>query len=523
MIARPWGPSPRGIPLQLDQTMPGALDFIGLTKRYGAVTVLSDVSMRLEPGRVHALMGENGAGKSTLIKLIAGVVPADALTLRRDGVDLALRSPTDARAAGFRVIHQELNLVSQLSVAENILLGQPIPQRLGLLVDWAELARRARAALAELGVTTLDVAQQAGSLASGDRMLVKIASALVRTEGEAAPCLYVLDEPTAALSEAEVEKLFTVIARLKAQGAAILYVSHRLAEVMRICDDVTVLRNGQLIATTPVAATTKEQIILHMTGRELSDGYPARTEPPGKAVVCQTENLCSPALSGISFDLHQGEILGISGLAGAGQTEVLRLFLGLERPISGRIALNGAAPPRNPSEAWANGVAYVPQERRSQGLMMQMGSRANSLLPHYRGLRARMADERQRAAALAASVSLKSAGPEQPVWQLSGGNQQKVVFARALAGNPRLLLLDEPTRGVDVGAKFEIYRLIRALAAQGCGVLLSSTDLPELLGLCDRILVLQGGRQSAILDPAGMAANDLLHAFYGPNPVSEAS
>lgn len=503
--------------------MTGALEFGGLTKRYGAVTVLSDVSLRLEPGRVHALMGENGAGKSTLIKLVAGVVPADALSLHRNGIEIPLRSAADATAAGFRVIHQELNLVLQLSVAENILLGQPMPRRLGLLVDWPELARRATAALAELGVTTLDVTVQAGALTSGDRMLVKIAAALVRTEGEAAPCLYVFDEPTAALSESEAEKLFTVIARLKAQGAAILYVSHRLAEVMRICDDVTVLRNGKHIITTPLDATTKEEIILHMTGRKLADGYPARTEAIGDGVVCQTENLCSPNLSGLSFNLRPGEVLGISGLAGAGQTDVLRLFLGLERPVSGQITLNGGPPPRSPAEAWSMGVAYVPRERRSQGLMMRMGSRPNILLPHYTGLRASMADERRRTAALAASVSLKSSGPEQPVWQLSGGNQQKVVFARALAGNPRLLLLDEPTRGVDVGAKFEIYRLVRALSAQGCAVLLSSSDLPELLGLCDRILVLQGGRQSAILDPTDLAPNDLLHAFYAPTPVTEAS
>ena len=503
--------------------MTGALEFGGLTKRYGTVTVLSDVSLRLEPGRVHALMGENGAGKSTLIKLIAGVMPSDTLTLRRDGAEIPLRSAADAAAAGFRVIHQELNLVLQLSVAENILLGQPMPRRLGLLVDWPELTRRATAALAELGVTTLDVTQQAGALASGDRMLVKIASALVRSKGEAPPCLYVLDEPTAALSDFEAEKLFTVIARLKAQGAAILYVSHRLAEVMRICDDVTVLRNGQHITTTPLNATTKEEVILHMTGRKLVDGYPPRTEAIGDGMVCQIKNLCSPALSGLTFNLRRGEVLGISGLAGAGQTDVLRLFLGLERPVSGQITLDGAPLPRSPAEAWARGVAYVPRERRSQGLMMQMGSRSNTLLPHYTGLRARMADERRRTAALAASVSLKSSGPEQPVWQLSGGNQQKVVFGRALAGKPRLLLLDEPTRGVDVGAKFEIYRLVRALSAQGCAVLLSSSDLPELLGLCDRILVLQGGRQSAILDPADLAPNDLLNAFYGPTQGTEAS
>lgn len=503
--------------------MAEALTFSGLTKRYGAVTVLSDVSLRLRPGRVHALMGENGAGKSTLIKLIAGVVPADALHLQQNGQEIALRSPADAAAAGFRFIHQELNLVPQLSVAENILLGQPVPQRLGLFVNWREMARRAKAALAELGAAQMDVTQHAGNLGTGDKMLVKIAAALVRGAGEKPPVLYVLDEPTAALSEAEAEKLFAVIARLKAQGAAILYVSHRLNEVMRICDDVTVLRNGQSVMQTELAQTNKEEIILQMTGRAVADGYPARSAPLGEAVVCAARAVRSASLSDLNFTLRRGEILGVSGLAAAGQTELLRLFLGLERPLAGELLLQGAPVPQSPTEAWARGVAYVPQERRSEGLMMQMGSRANALLPHYRGWRARMSRERAQAEALAAQVGLKSAGPEQSVWRLSGGNQQKVVFARAIAGAPGLLLLDEPTRGVDVGAKFEIYKLMRALSAQGCAILLSSTDLPELLGMSDRILVLQAGRQTATLDPTGMAPSDLLQAFYAPSTLSEAS
>lgn len=468
-------------------------------------------------------MGENGAGKSTVIKLIAGVIAADSLTLRKNGKEIPLRSASDAAAAGFRIIHQELNLVPQLSVAENILLGQPVPNRLGFLVNWPEMARRAKTALGELGVETIDVTQHAGNLSTGDRMLVKIAWALVRNEGEKAPCLYVLDEPTAALSEAEAEKLFVVIARLKAQGAAILYVSHRLTEVMRICDDVTVLRNGQNVMTAKLAQTTKEDIILHMTGREVADGYPPRHSPIGAGVVCQALAAKSAVLSNLEFTLRPGEILGVSGLAAAGQTELLHLFLGLEKPLSGLLTLNGTAAPRSPTEAWKKGVAYVPQERRTQGLMMRMGTRPNALLPHYRGLRARLSRERAWATDLSADIGLKSEGPEQSVWQLSGGNQQKVVFARALAGNPSLLLLDEPTRGVDVGAKFEIYKLVRNLSAKGCAILLSSTDLPELLGMCDRILVLQAGRQTDILDPVGMAPNDLLHAFYATSPLSEAS
>lgn len=503
--------------------MQNTLEFSGLTKSYGGVTVLSNVSLRLEPGRVHALMGENGAGKSTLIKLLAGVIAADSLVLRKNGQDIPLRSAADAAAAGFRIIHQELNLVPQLSVAENILLGQPIPRRFGFLVNWPEVVRRARAALRQLGADTINVTQAAGRLSAGDRMLVKIASALVCNDGEATPCLYVLDEPTAALSEAEAEKLFDVIARLKTQGAAILYVSHRLNEVIRICDDVTVLRNGQQVITAEISQTTREDIILQMTGRQIADSYPPQLVEIGDKIICQALSVNSSRLSNLNFTLRPGEILGVSGLVASGQTDLLRLFLGLERPLEGQLTLTDTTIPESPNAAWAKGVAYVPQERRTEGLMMRMGTRPNALLSHYKGLRARRRQEQARAVEISKRIGLKSGGPEQSVWRLSGGNQQKVVFARAIAGNPRLLLLDDPTRGVDVGAKFEIYTLMRQLSAKGCGILLSSTDLPELLGMCDRILVLQAGRQSDILNPAGMTPSDLLRAFYATTPISETS
>jgi ribose transport system ATP-binding protein len=483
------------------------LEFLGLTKRYGSATVLSDVSLTLSAGRVHALMGENGAGKSTLIKLLAGVTPADSMEVRLGGRTVPLRTPADAARAGFRVIHQELNLIPQLSVAENILLGHPIPQRLGF-VNWRALARQAEQALLQLDVT-LDVTQQAGDLRPGDRMLVKIASALV---GGQTPCLYVLDEPTAALSDAESARLFAVIHRLKQQGAAILYVSHRLSEVMAICDDVTILRNGQRVHSAPIAETSRDDIILHMTGRPVAEQMPART-PHGTAVVARAD-LSSPSLTNLNFTLHQGEVLGVAGLTGSGQSAVLSLFLGLEHLTQGTID----PAPQNPAQAWAQGIAYVPPERRTQGLALPMGARENALMPHHHGLRARLGLERSRIQTLAAQVNLKAQSPEQPVWQLSGGNQQKVVFARALANPPRLLLLDEPTRGVDVGARAEIYALIRDLTARGTAVILSSTDLPELLGLSDRILILHQGHQTEILSPDGLHPHDLLRHFY-PEPA----
>ena len=320
----------------------------------------------------------------------------------------------------------------------------------------------------------------------------------------------------AALNDSEVEKLFAVIQRLKAEGAAILYVSHRMSEIMQICDDVTVLRNGKRISTTAVSDTSRDGIILDMTGRDIGQAFPHREAGIGDAVLCHMEQVATRTLTGIDFKLRKGEILGVAGLAGAGQTDVLSLFLGHQRPLLGSAQLDGKPLPGSPAEAWRRGVAYVPQERRSQGLMMTMGVRPNTLLPHLKGLLARLRRERTLTRKLAQRVGLKYENTEQSVWQLSGGNQQKVVFARALAETPRLLLLDEPTRGVDIGAKFEIYGLMRQLSADGCGMIMASSDLPELLGMCDRILVLHDGMQAAILDPANLHTSDLLSAFYAP-------
>jgi ribose transport system ATP-binding protein len=494
------------------------LTFTGLSKAYGGVPALSDVSLTLTAGRVHALMGENGAGKSTLIKLIAGVVPADSMQVRRDGALVPLRTPSDAAQAGFRFIHQELNTVPQLSVAENVLLGHAAPRRLGLFIDWRRLQARAQAALTALGAGHIDPRLPAGSLGTGDRMLMRIASALVADPGAGDPCLYVFDEPTAALTAAESDKLFAVIARLKAKGAAILYVSHRMAEVMRICDDVTVLRDGRHVMTIPIAATDRAQIIAAMTGTDVTDTVPPRTTPVGSAIALRADGLSTSRLAGIDLTLQAGEVVGIAGLDDAGQTDLLRLILGQGRVTGGRLTVLDQPGPASPQAAWARGIAYVPRERRGEGLMLAMGVRANALFPHLAdyGLFARKRAEVARTRTLADQVRLRFRGPEQPVGQLSGGNQQKVVFARALAGNPRLLLLEEPTRGVDVGARAEIHALIRGLSAQGTAVLLAGSDLPELIGLSDRILILQGGRQAALIPTVGLTPADLLSRIYQP-------
>lgn len=490
------------------------LIFAQMSKSYAGVRALDDVTLRLRGGQVHALMGENGAGKSTLIKLIAGVIRADAMAVTMDGQPVPLSGAGDAHRAGFRIIHQELNIVPQLSVAENILLSHAYPRRFGIAVDWRAVRGRAQDALDRLGAGHIDVSAPAGSLAVGDRMLMKIAAALV-ADGTP-PVLYVLDEPTAALTAAESQLLFGTIARLKAAGAAVLYVSHRLDEVMAISDAVTVLRDGRHVSTRPIGATSKARIIEEMTGREVADVYPARRGAIGAVPVLRLQGVASDDLSGLNFDLHPGEVLGVTGLAEAGQNRLLRLLMGQGRLRSGLAQFGGAPLPRSPAEAWSRAIAYVPRERRAEALMLGLPIRSNIVLPYLSGygpVSSKWRESRD-AARLARDVRLKAAGVEQPVGQLSGGNQQKVVFARALMGAPRLLLLDEPTRGVDVGAKHDIYELVRGLAEQGCAVILTSTDLPEVIGMCDRVLVLQDGRQTHLMAQNGLSAARLLAAFY---------
>ncbi|MGK0228121.1 MAG: ribose transport system ATP-binding protein [Gammaproteobacteria bacterium] len=492
-----------------------SLTFTHMSKTYGDVAALSDVSLSLHQGRVHALMGENGAGKSTLIKLIAGVVKADNIVFAKDGKTFPLDVAQDAHDAGFRFIHQELNIIPQVSVAENILLGSKFPRRFGLAIDWRKLRAKASAALSLLGATHIDVTAIAADLSAGDKMLIRIAAALVADDNVQAD-LYVLDEPTAALTDKESEMLFEVINTLKANGAAVLYVSHRMDEVLRICDDVTVLRDGHWISTKPIADTSKGEIIHAMTGRDVKDAYPSRITPVTGSPLLIVDNVKTRTLSDIQFSLKKGEILGVAGLAEAGQSELLNLFMGLEKVESGSAQLDGKTFPKDPSQAWLRKIAYIPRERRTQSLMLNVSIRSNIVLPHLRryGAVANLPLERREALTGAEKVGLKYDSLEQPVGQLSGGNQQKVVFARALQANPAVLLLDEPTRGVDVGSKFDIYTIVRALSAQGCIVILTSSDLTEMLGMCDRILVLNQGRQTHSLDRGELSSAELLAHFY---------
>lgn len=488
-----------------------------LHKSYGGAVALKNASLELNAGETLALIGENGAGKSTLIKILAGAVAPDGGDIQLDGRAARLGSPGEAHRRGLRFIHQELNVVPTLSVAENIFLGRTYPSRLGL-VDWRALNSRASACLAALGVSHIPPTARLAPLSVGDRMLVKIAAAFL--EDEAAPArVFVMDEPTAALAGEESQRLFRVIEELKRRQCGIIYVSHRLDEVLAIADRITVLRDGESRASLPAREATKAALIELMTGRQSAELSVPPPAPARGELVLSVANLEAPGLHDVSFDLSAGEILGFVGLAGAGPEQLMRGLTGGAR--SGRLTF-GSIPMRlrDPADAWRSGLALGPRERRAEGLLLMQDIAANVALPHLKRLSRfgtfldRRA-ERSLALAMGARVRLKASGPRQKTRTLSGGNQQKVMFARAVAGAPKALLLDEPTRGVDVGAKFDIYALLRELAAAGAGILVVSSDHEEVLGLCARIAIFREGRLVEIVANTGLTPQTLLARCYG--------
>lgn len=488
------------------------------SKQYSGATVLDDVSLDLRPGEVHALMGENGAGKSTLIKILAGVVTADNVEIRLNGNPITIRSAHDSFTHGLRFIHQELNVVPRLSVAENIFIGQDYPTRFGI-IDWKSLNQRTEAVLDQLGVTHIQPRQIVSRLSTGDRMLICIARAFA--EEATTACIYVMDEPTAALSSHESEQLFNVIGRLRQQNSAILYVSHRLDEIFRIADRVTVLRDGVLVGTHPISTLTPNSIIEMMTGRTLKQIYPPRTDIISGQIRLSVQHLSSAALEDVSFQALQGEILGIAGLSGSGRSDLLHALMGIEALSAGEIRLDEQhVTIDHPSKAWDLGLAFVPGERRSQGLILSRSAADNTTLPHLRllsraGVLLNHRHEQRTSAQTGEKVRLRARSPRQIVRNLSGGNQQKVVFGRTLLRAPRVLLLDEPTRGVDIGAKSDIYALIRDISSQGTSVLIASTDLPELIGMADRVLVMHAGRLNRIVQTTNLTEGQLLAYCYG--------
>lgn len=474
-----------------------------ITKRFPGVVALENVSLPIAAGECHAIVGENGAGKSTLMKILSGVISQYEGDLRLRGRAVRFRSTRDAESAGVSIIHQELNLVEQLTAAANIFLGRERHGMFGLLDDRA-MERMAGELLAEL---ECHVAPQtpAGNLRVGDQQLIEIAKALsLNTE------ILIMDEPTSALTEAEVERLYRVLSGLRKRGVTILYISHKLDEIFRLSDRVTVLRDGRLVATLPTADTNATEVTHLMVGRAMEAIDFGAPRELGE-VVLETKDLCLPRLGharpwrlqDVSFSLRRGEILGIAGLMGAGRTELLEcLFGATQQPPTGEILLAGRPVRfRDPHDAMRARIAFVTEDRKRLGLFSQMSVGQNVTLCRLpqatRGGWISRHREQRMAGRMVERLGVKTAGLDTPMTSLSGGNQQKVILGRWLLTEPRLLLLDDPTRGVDVGAKADLYRLMKELCRTGIAIVMTSSELPELLTVCDRILVLSEGRLTA--------------------------
>ena len=494
------------------------LSIAGLSKSYGGVAALRDASFDVEAGEVHALIGENGAGKSTLIKILAGAVRADAGRIAIDGAPVSISGARDAYRLGLRFLHQELSVLPRLSVAENLFLGRAYPTRLLGLIDWRTLHERARAVLASFGVANIGPAAILGRLPIADQIIVKIASTFVE-DASSRGRLFVMDEPTAALSLEEVKRLFQVVERLRAKGVAVMFVSHRLEEVFAISQRITVMRDGRVVGSGPIGQWTTDEVIRKMVGRSLDALYPKEKVEPGKVVLRVRDLRRAGVFRDIRFEVRQGEIVALAGLVGAGRSEVARAIFGIDALDGGEVLLDGVALRNHtPEEAMAAGISLVPEDRQQQGLVMEMTATRNVTLTVLKQVRrfgiVSRKKERQIAGHWTQRMRLKG-HIEEPVNVLSGGNQQKVVLAKWLATKPKLLIVDEPTRGVDVGAKAEVHRTLSQLANEGMAIIMISSELPEVIGMADRVLVMHEGKLTAELSRSEATEEVIMFAATG--------
>ena len=490
-----------------------AVRFEGVSKRFPGAQALSDVSFEISAGACHALCGENGAGKSTLGKIIAGIHQPDGGRLLINGSEVHFTTPRDALAAGVGMVHQELAFCDNLSVAENLTLSD-LPARSGI-VDREAMRQRAESMLAETG-TELDVTREFGKLAIGQRQMVQIAAAV----GGGAKII-VFDEPTSSLSQAEAERLFALIERLKARGVTCIYVSHRMPEIFQLCDAVTILRDGRHVATRATNSLTESDLVQMMIGRPLAEYFGRHSDASAGDEMLRVEGLTVPGkFEDVSFSLRAGEIVGLAGLMGAGRSEVASALFGLEHPSRGRIVLRGKpVEVRSPAHAIELGIGYVPEDRKRQGLVLSASGLHNtslSILGRLSRFRWIMrARERSVAREYFDRLRVRTPSLDATVAGLSGGNQQKIVLAKWLAASSQILILDEPTRGVDVGAKAEIHALVGELAARGAAILVISSELPEVISLSDRIVVLRSGRVAGELSRREATEDSVLRLMAG--------
>jgi ribose transport system ATP-binding protein len=485
------------------------LEIKGLSKSFPGVKALESVDISVREGEVHALVGENGAGKSTLIKILSGAYPKDSGEVIFEGKSISTQNPHHAQEIGISTIYQEFNLAPHLSVTENILIGQ-LPMR-GLAVDWATAKKRATEILGRLGVT-MRMDEPVGNLAVADKQLVEIAKALAHKSR-----LLIMDEPSAVLGEKEMIKLYQVVRSLQANGITIIYISHRLIEIFDIADRVTVLKDGRFVGTRTVSEVSMPELVRMMIGRELQDVYPKRKNPLGD-VLLDVQNLSRPGvLDNISFQLRAGEIIGIAGMRGSGRTELARAIFGAD-PHVGTISLSGKQVNiKSPSDAIEHRVALATEDRKAEGLFLQGSTKNNISISGLKdvcwgGFIIRGKEELARVLKLIKTMMIKTPGPDFMVANMSGGNQQKVILARWLNIGAKVLLLDEPTRGIDVGSKSEIYQIMAQLTEQGVGLIMVSSELPEILGMSDHILVMHDGKMVKELTRAE-ASEEVIMSF----------
>ena len=512
-------PAPAGQPARAivpDDAPLLALD--GISKSFPGVKALDGVSLRLYPGQVTALVGENGAGKSTIVKILTGIYQPDAGSITLDGRPAAFPTAHAAADAGVTAIHQETVLFDDLSVAENIFLGHAPRSRLGL-IDWGRMAEDARAMLARVGAE-IDPHVRLRELGIANKHLVAVARALSIDAR-----VVIMDEPTAALSHKEIAELYDLVEKLKAEGKAILFISHKFDEIFRIADRYTVFRDGAMVGEGVIADASHDELVTLMVGRSIDAIFPGREHRIGDEVLDVSGYSHPTEFADIGFTLRQGEILGFYGLVGAGRSEFMQALFGITRPSAGSIRIDGReAAIRSPADAIARGIVYVPEDRGTQGTVRGLPIFQNVTLPSlHRTSRhgfLRLAEEFRLAREYTSRLDLRAAALDQDVGQLSGGNQQKVVIAKWLATKPRVIILDEPTKGIDIGSKAAVHEFMAELAAQGLAVIMVSSEIPEVLGMSDRVIVMREGRMVAEFDRDGLTPEKLVRAAAGITEVT---
>ncbi|MCK9780933.1 MULTISPECIES: ribose ABC transporter ATP-binding protein RbsA [Enterobacterales] len=489
------------------------LELKDIDKSFPGVKALSGATLRIYPGRVMALVGENGAGKSTLMKVLTGIYKKDAGEVIYQGKSCAFNGPKSSQEAGIGIIHQELNLIPELTIAENIFLGREFTRAFGA-IDWKKMYTEADKLLARLNLA-YSSHRLVSELSIGDQQMVEIAKVL-----SFGSKVIIMDEPTDALTDTETESLFSVIRELRDQGCGIVYISHRLKEIFEICDDVTVLRDGQFIGEKPVASLKEDTLIEMMVGRKLEDQYPRINIPQGK-IKLNVINLSGEDVHEVSFSLHESEILGISGLMGAGRTELMKIIYGALPKTNGTVELDGKpCQIKKPVEGLEQGIVYISEDRKRDGLVLGMSVKENMSLTALRYFSRSMGvinhkEEQLTVGDFIKLFNIKTPSMDQTIGFLSGGNQQKVAIARGLMTRPKVLILDEPTRGVDVGAKKEIYQLINKFKQEGLSIILISSEMPEVMGMSDRILVMHEGRISGEFSAHNVTQEMLMAAAVG--------